>query len=161
MNEFVLVTRWIIPAPIETVWTALHDVAQWPQWWKYVKQVTELEPGDAEGVGATRRFVWATRLPYHVRFDMRTLRVRRPVLIEGRACGDLNGIGRWELQTVERHTLVRYEWRVSADKPWMKVFAPLLKPVFEWNHDEVMRAGKEGLLRHLSCTAVPTRHYQM
>src|SRR5207253_9725675 len=99
--------------------------------------------------------------PYRVRFDMRTLRVRRPVLIEGRASGDLNGIGRWELQTVERHTLVRYEWRVSADKPWMKVLAPVLKPVFEWNHDEVMRAGKEGLLRHLSCTVVPTRHYQM
>ncbi len=150
MNEFVLLTRWLIPAPIETVWSALHDVQRWPTWWKYVKEVTELDAGDADSVGAVRRFVWGTRLPYRVAFDMRTTRITRPVLIEGEASGDLNGSGRWELQTIGHNTLVRYEWCVSADKHWMKLLAPVLRPVYEWNHDEVMRAGREGLLRHLA-----------
>ncbi len=158
MNQFVLTTRWIIPAPIDAVWSALHDVAQWPSWWKYVKRVTELEPGDAAGIGVRRQFVWATRLPYCVTFEMCTTRVKRPVLIEGRASGDLNGSGRWELQTVDNNTLVRYEWRVSADKLWMRLLAPLLHPVYVWNHDEVMRAGREGLLRYLAVKRPAARH---
>src|SRR5206468_3126127 len=104
MSDFVLNTRWLIPAPIDQVWNALHEVRHWPHWWPYVKAVTELAPGDADGIGATHRFVWATRLPYQVSFDMRTLRMKRPVLIEGEARGDLNGTGRWELQTVDRNT---------------------------------------------------------
>jgi hypothetical protein len=161
MNEFVLVTRWLVPAPIDAVWTALRDVRQWPSWWKYVKDVTELAPGDTNGVGVTHRFVWATRLPYRVVFDMRTVRIQRPVLIEGRASGDLNGTGRWELRTADRNTLVRYEWRVRAAKSWMKLLAPLLHPVFVWNHDAVMRAGKDGLLRHLGIQPSTGRHFQV
>ena len=150
MNEFVLLTNWTIPYPIEKVWKAIHDVRVWPTWWRYVKEVTELEPGDADGLGATRRFVWATRLPYEIAFEMRTTRVQRPTLIEGQASGDLNGTGRWALQPLAGQTQVRYEWRVSADKPWMKWLAPLLRPIYVWNHSGVMRAGKEGLLRHLA-----------
>jgi carbon monoxide dehydrogenase subunit G len=130
VHEFVLVSDWRIPAPIEAVWAALHDVEKWPKWWPYVKQVTEIEPVDADGVGARRAFVWATRLPYRIAFEMRTTRVRRPVLMEGRASGDLNGTGRWDLELTAYGTRVRYEWRVSADKPWMRRLAPLLRPVY-------------------------------
>ena len=150
MNEFLLVTIWLIPAPIEAVWKALHDVRKWPTWWRYVKEVTELGPGDTDGLGATRRFVWATRLLYEITFEMHTTRVQRPVLIEGRASGDLNGTGRWELQVLGGQTQVRYEWRVRADKPWMKLLAPLLQPIYVWNHTGVMQTGREGLLRHLA-----------
>lgn len=153
MNEFVLVTCWTIPAPIEAVWAALHDVQQWPTWWPYVKQVTEIEPGDADGVGARHEFVWATRLPYRIAFEMRTTRVLRPLLIEGRASGDLNGTGRWDLEPVANGTRVRYEWRVSADKPWMRRLALLLRPVYVWNHNGVMRGGERGLLRHLGAAS--------
>jgi hypothetical protein len=150
MNEFVLVTRWMIPALIEVVWEALHDVQQWPTWWKYVKEVSEIEAGDADGVGARRHFVWATRLPYCIAFEMRTTRVLRPKLIEGRAGGDLNGTGRWDLKPVEGGTDVRYEWRVSADKPRMRLLAPLLRPMYVWNHGGVMQAGRDGLVRYLA-----------
>lgn len=149
MNDFVLITRWVIPAPIDTVWEAIRDVEQWPQWWRYVSQVTELKAGDGYGVGAMRRFVWGTRLPYRVVFVMRTTRVMRPVLLEGEADGDLNGVGRWELQSVDDQTLVRYEWRVHPGRSWMKLLTPVLHPVFVWNHNGVMRAGEEGLVRYL------------
>jgi uncharacterized protein YndB with AHSA1/START domain len=150
MNDFVLTTRWIIPASIEAVWGALHDVQAWPRWWKYVREVTELEHGDKDGVGARHRFVWATRLPYQITFEMQTTRLQRPFAIEGRARGDLDGTGRWELKSVAGGTQVQYEWRVIADKPWMKWLAPLLRPVFIWNHGGVMGAGRDGLLRILA-----------
>jgi len=31
----------------------------------------------------------------------------------------------------------------------MARLAPLARPIFEWNHNGVMRAGGEGLARHL------------
>jgi uncharacterized protein YndB with AHSA1/START domain len=153
MNEFVLVTTWTIPAPIEAVWAVLHDVQHWPTWWPYVRQVTEIEPGDADGVGARRGFVWSSRLPYRIAFEMRTTQMRRPVLIEGQASGDLNGTGRWDLEPIAGGTQVRYEWRVSADKPWMRWLAPVLRPLYVWNHNAVMRGGEQGLLRHLAAAA--------
>jgi uncharacterized protein YndB with AHSA1/START domain len=152
-NEFVLTTRWVVAAPIDSVWRVLHDVQAWPSWWRYVRAVRVLQRGDADGVGARRRFVWATRLPYDIAFDMRTTRVERPRLLEGEASGDLNGSGRWQLRRARGGTLLRYEWRVRADKAWMRWLAPLLRPVFVWNHNAVMRAGEAGLRRLLAAPA--------
>ncbi|MBI3898313.1 MAG: SRPBCC family protein [Gammaproteobacteria bacterium] len=149
MTQFELLTRWLVPAPINVVWDALHDVGKWPSWWRYVKQVQQIEAGDTDGIGSIQRFVWATRLPYRVSFDMRTTQLQRPFLIEGHANGDLDGTGRWQLRTVEGSTLVRYEWRVKADKAWMKALAPLLRPLYVWNHNGVMAAGEEGLRNYL------------
>jgi hypothetical protein len=33
----------------------------------------------------------------------------------------------------------------------MNLMAPLLRPVFEWNHDWVMRRGGEGISQLLGC----------
>jgi hypothetical protein len=44
---------------------------------------------------------------------------------------------------------VVYDWRVRSTKPWMNLLAPVARPVFEHNHDVVMRWGGEGLARRL------------
>jgi hypothetical protein len=44
---------------------------------------------------------------------------------------------------------VLYEWNVSTTKPWMNAIGPFARPVFERNHDVVMRWGGEGLARRL------------
>jgi hypothetical protein len=41
---------------------------------------------------------------------------------------------------------------VRTTKRWMNLLAPFARPVFEYNHDVVMRWGGEGLARRLSCT---------
>lgn len=46
-------------------------------------------------------------------------------------------------------TAVVYEWEVETTKRWMNVVGPLARPVFEYNHDVVMRWGGEGLARRL------------
>jgi carbon monoxide dehydrogenase subunit G len=147
--QFSLTTHWHLDAPIERVWEALSSPEQWPRWWRYVLAVVDLEKGDADGVGALRRYTWSSRLPYRLSFNMRTNAIERPLCMQGTASGDLDGTGMWRLEALGNTTRVRYDWTVMVGKPWMRLFAPLLAPVFAWNHDQVMREGGAGLARHL------------
>ncbi len=149
MSEFALVTRWHLDAPIEHVWDAIVSVETWPRWWRYVLAVEDLQPGDGDGLGALRRYTWASRLPYRLSFEMRVSVVERPTLLEGVAEGDLAGTGRWRLSAQRATTHVRYDWTVAVTKAWMRVFSPLLEPAFRWNHNAVMAEGGRGLARHL------------
>ena len=149
MRQYSLVTQWHLQAAIEPVWQALVSPEEWPQWWRYVKAVVELEEGDARGIGALRRYTWSSKLPYRLSFEMRTTALARPTLIEGAAIGDLNGTGRWQLSESGTTTRVRYTWTVSTNKDWMNLLAPVLAPVFAWNHDQVMHEGGRGIARHL------------
>jgi len=148
-RQFHLVTHWHLDAPIRRVWEALSKPGDWPRWWRYVRAVEQLAPGDDEGIGAVRRYTWTSRLPYRIRFDMRTTALQEPVLMEGVASGDLQGSGRWQLQSEGSTTRVRYDWIVLVDKPWMRLFAPVLAPAFAWNHNQVMREGGRGLAAHI------------
>jgi uncharacterized protein YndB with AHSA1/START domain len=144
-SHYEFVTRWSVDAPIDAVWAKISEPEQWPEWWRGVKAVRLLEAGDAEGAGAYRRFTWRSRLPYDLTFNMRTARVERPHLIEGVADGELTGFGRWRLAPDGLRTRVRYDWQVEATKPWMRILAPVARPLFAWNHDVVMRWGLDGL----------------
>jgi uncharacterized protein YndB with AHSA1/START domain len=148
-TSFHLLTGWSFDAPRETVWRALIAPEEWPSWWRAVAAVERLAEGDANGVGAVRRMTWRTALPYTLTFDMRTTRVEPMALIEGRAEGELTGIGRWRLSGDGAHTGAQYEWIVDVTKPWQRLFAPLLRPVFTWNHNIVMAWGEAGLARKL------------
>jgi uncharacterized protein YndB with AHSA1/START domain len=146
--DYTFLTTWCVDAPIDAVWDVIFDTERWPEWWKGVEQVVELEPGDDNKVGNLSRYTWKSRLPYRLEFDMRTTRVERPHLIEGVAQGELEGEGRWRFYD-GRGTAVTYEWVVKTTEPWMNLLAPLARPVFAWNHDVVMRQGGEGLARRL------------
>ena len=149
MKQFSLITHWHLDAPIERVWDALTKPEEWSRWWRYVHAVVELEKGDAQGIGTLRRYTWSSRLPYRLSFEMRTTALEHPTFIEGVAAGDLIGTGRWRLDSLDKGTHVQYEWTVVAGKKWMRAFAPMLAPMFAWNHDQVMREGERGLARHL------------
>jgi hypothetical protein len=72
MHDFALHSTWNIPADVAAVWAALRKVRLWPAWWPYVKGVTELTAGHANGIGAMTRFHRATRLLYRIDIDIRT-----------------------------------------------------------------------------------------
>jgi len=148
-TRFHLVTEWQVEAPLDRVWALLVAPQDWPGWWRAVERVELVEPGDEDGIGALRRMTWKTALPYSLAFSMRTTRVEAMRLIEGRASGELDGTGRWTLSPSPGGTAVRYDWIVEVTKPWMRLAAPLLRPVFAWNHDIVMGWGKEGIARRL------------
>ncbi len=149
MADYRFLTTWVLDAPIERVWDALYDSERWPEWWRGVEEVEKVEDGDDEGRGSLGRYVWKSRLPYRLEFDMRTTRVERPRLMEGEADGELAGTGRWRMFEQDGVTAVVYEWNVRTTSAWMNVLAPLARPFFAWNHDVVMRWGGEGLARRL------------
>ena len=154
MADYQFVTLWRLRAPVDAVWQAIVESEKWPSWWKGVVLVEELAPGDASGVGGKRRYVWRSKLPYTLAFDMEVMRVEPTSLLEGRASGELEGSGVWELSEAEGVTTVHYTWRVKTTRAWMNLLAPLLRPVFVWNHDYVMKAGAEGLARLLDAELV-------
>ncbi len=152
MAEYAFLTTWLLDAPREPVWEAVHDQASWPRWWRGVEEARELSrPEHGGDVGTVAAMVWKSFLPYRVSFQVETTRVERPTLLEGRATGELEGIGRWRFYEQDGVTAVLYEWNVTTTAAWMNRLAPLLRPVFEWNHDWVMRRGGEGIAALLGC----------
>ena len=149
-TKFHLVTIWTIDASVEDVWRVLNTPETWPDWWPSVKEVTLLRQGNEAGIGAVRRMKWSTALPYDLAFDMETTRVEPMAVIEGRASGELDGVGRWTLQAAGAKSNVRYDWIVEVTKPWMVTLSFILKPVFSWNHGIVMERGRQGLVRRLA-----------
>lgn len=147
--HFDLVSQWRIHAPVALVWAALADPASWPRWWPYVHEVHTLIEGGVDGVGAVRRIVWSTRLPYRIEIEVEGIEVVRHQRLRGRSRGQLDGEGLWLLRAEPGFTDVTYVWRVTLKRRWMRWLAPLMAPVFRWNHHGVMRAGEAGLRRLL------------
>jgi hypothetical protein len=148
MAEYRFHTLWRFDAPLDEVWNAILDSPRWPQWWKGVEEVRELAQGDDSGVGSVQRYTWKGMLPYRLTFDMRITEVKPMVLLEGEASGELEGLGCWQFSRERNVTVVRYDWHVHTTKRWMNLMAPLARPLFKWNHDYLMDAGRHGL-KHL------------
>ncbi len=146
-------TLWQLEANIEEVFKAIATPTSWPEWWVYVKKVTELSAVES-GAGSVHHFEFDTKLPYSLKFTLQNTKKQVPNLLEGRAVGELEGIGRWTLEQQGSMTVVHYLWEVSTNKVWMNLLAPLLRPVFEWNHHQVMRQGAKGLASYLGVRLV-------
>jgi Polyketide cyclase / dehydrase and lipid transport len=130
-------------------WEVLQEPLRWPEWWRGVQRVSELDGGDGRRVGSRYRIAWRSRVPYELEFDFVVRRVDEPCCMAGEAIGDLQGSGTWRLFEQNGITAVVYDWDVTTSKRWMNLIAPLARPVFEYNHDVVMRWGGEGLARRL------------
>ncbi len=149
MAEYHFVSTWQFQAPIERVWDEIFHAERWPSWWKYVVGVDELEPGAPDGVGKRLHLLFRTRLPYALGFDVCLTRVQAPSKLEAQATGELEGAGRWTLTSANGGTVVRYNWDIRTTRWWMNLLAPVARPAFKWNHDELMREGGESLARRL------------
>ena len=149
MADYDFLTTWRLAAPLETVWEAIYHSECWPEWWPGLLSVVELEKGDDDGIGNLRRYTWKGVLPYRLVFDIRTTRIDRPFLLVGTASGELTGTGVWRFSEQGGYVVVTYEWRVATRKRWMNLLAPLARPLFCWNHDQVMRRGEAGLARFI------------
>ena len=147
MPQYRFVTLWRLQAPIERVFAEIDDVESWPTWWPNVRRVEQLDAGDAEKLGARYRTVFAGRIPYELRFDLRVTDRVPPTSLIGAATGELEGIGDWTLWTEEDWTLVRYVWAIRTTARWMNLFAPLpfVDAIFRLNHHAVMRNGLVGI----------------
>jgi len=149
MSQFDLVTLWRIGASLGDVWDAVVQPAFWPQWWRGLEEVAELERGDADGIHNRQRFIWKGALPYRLVTEIKTIRLEPMVMIAGEASGDVAGLGVWRFTCQDGVTVVRYEWQVRAASPWFWVLANAARPLVRWNHGKIMEWGAHGLARRL------------
>ena len=142
-------TSWLIESPRDDVWEVLQDTLRWPEWWRGVVRVSEIDAGDDGRVGSRYRVAWRSRIPYELVFDFTVRELEAPLRMQGSATGGLEGAGCWQLFEQGGLTAVTYQWDVATTKRWMNLVGPLARPLFEYNHDVVMRWGGEGLARRL------------
>lgn len=147
MADYHFTTTWKLNAPLEKVWYEIKHAHQWPEWWKGVEKAEEVQ----EYVGD---FTFRSVLPYSISFRSNVVAIDDMKRIEGRASGELTGIGIWHFTTEDGCTVVRYYWTVKTTKWWMNVLSPIARPAFEWNHNIIMRWGGEGLAQRLGCQLV-------
>ncbi len=148
--HFDLVSQWTIPAPVERVWAALTHAETWPHWWPGVVSVRTLRIADPGGLGTIQRIEWLTSLGWRILIDVEAIEVLPNERLRGRSRGHLDGEGLWLLRGEAGRTFVTYVWRVKVERRWMRWLAPLLAPLFRWNHRALMRAGEQGLVRYLA-----------
>ena len=149
MPHYEFETTWKLRTPLPGVWGAIVASERWPEWWRGVERVEPLQVGDEQGIGARHRLTWRSKLPYTLSFETEVVRVEPMSLIEGRASGELEGVGIWRLAEEDGVTTAHYTWRVRTTRWWMNLLAPIGRPAFRWNHDYVMHNGAVGLAKLL------------
>ncbi|MBD2357624.1 polyketide cyclase [Tolypothrix sp. FACHB-123] len=159
MADYRFLTIWHLDAPIEKVWDAIIHSERWPDYWKAVESVVELQVGEPSGVGNIRRFTWKTPLSYKLAFDTCIQRIDAPVLMEAVAHGEVEGMGLWELEAVENGTIVRYTWTVKTTKVWMNLLAIFIRPLMEWNHNVIMQQGGKAMAQLLNAHLLKNESY--
>ncbi|HZP25762.1 MAG TPA: SRPBCC family protein [Dehalococcoidia bacterium] len=143
--EYVFIDEWDVHAPIESVFHALSDARTYPLWWKPVYIGVSAGEGPVEA-GAVAMQHFKGRLPYHLRTRAEVTRYEPPHLIESKVTGDLSGTGIWTLTQAGPDTVhVKFDWRVAADRPFIRLLTPILRPLFRWNHNWAIARAKEGL----------------
>jgi hypothetical protein len=150
-NSYHFVTNWVFrDAHINEVVQVLSDARDLPRWWPQVYlAVTELAPGDANGVGKHVELHTKGWLPYTLRWRFVVTESNPPHGFAIRASGDFEGEGRWSLRQDGATAHVTYDWRIRAEKPLLRRLSFLLKPFFSANHEWAMARGYESLEREL------------
>lgn len=150
-KAFHIPTTWRVKGTVEEVYKILSTPTDFVRWWPSVYiEVSELKAGDEDGIGRVVRLRTKGKLPYTLGWQAEAVEIEKPHRIRICAQGDLEGCGEWQFSQEGEWVTIRYNWIVYATKPWMNVLAPVLKPIFVWNHLWAMRQGEIGLRRELS-----------
>jgi uncharacterized protein YndB with AHSA1/START domain len=144
MREYVFVDEWDVSAPLDAVFDALADARTYPDWWTPTYETVEADGPPEAGRVSRQRF--GGKLPYTLKTESTIVRMDPPYEFEVSVVGDLRGRGVWTLTARDGGRVhVRFDWRVFADRPLLRVLTPVLRPLFRWNHNVAIRAAMSGL----------------
>jgi len=137
--DYHFVTHWRVKGPIQKIYEILKDGRSYSRWWRpaYVSS-EEVEPRKIEALVRAK-------LPYTLRFTTEVIHEDPPHEFKIRASGELEGTGLWKLHQDGEMTEVTFFWDVRAQKTLVRWLSFLLKPLFIWNHDWVMKTGETAL----------------
>jgi uncharacterized protein YndB with AHSA1/START domain len=142
-SEYLFVDEWGVAAPPEAVYDALADARTYPQWWR--PTYLDVQADGPPAVGAVSHHRFKGRLPYVLNVRSRITRHEPPHVVSTEVDGDLRGQGTWTLTPTESGTHVRFDWRVFADRPLLRLLTPIARPAFRANHAWAIARAMEGL----------------
>ena len=144
-NAYHFITHWRVKGTVKEVADILGDAADLVRWWPSVYLgVKVLEPGDERGLGKVVDLYTNGWLPYTLRWSFRVTEVREDgfTLV---AWGDFVGRGIWTFEQDGPWVNVIYDWKIDAEKPLLRYFSFIMKPIFSANHRWAMARGEESL----------------
>jgi len=147
--ELAFTDEWRVAAEPAQVWAVVRRVEGWPGWWPSVRSVVPLRNNRTGGAAPGWEFTFRTRLPYTMIFDAELVREEPLVEVQTRITGRVRGSGTWGVRAVDGGTLVHFDWLVRPELAWMRRVTPLARPVFRWNHRQLMAEGGAGLAQRL------------
>ena len=116
-TQYSFITKWEIEAPLQQVWDAIYNSLEWPQWWKGVISVEEIEKGDSNGINGVKVYTWKSVLPYKLKFTMQLTENEPLKRLKGIAFGKLEGQGEWTFNEKNGIIQIQYNWDVYTKKP--------------------------------------------
>lgn len=144
-NDYHFITVWRVESTIEEVSNIIGDASDLVRWWPSVYlEVKVLEPGDERGLGKVVSLYTKGWLPYTLRWTFRVTEVRNDgfTLV---ASGDFDGRGIWTFEQDGPYVNITYDWKIKAEKPLLRYFSFIMKPIFAANHRWAMAKGEESL----------------
>ena len=150
-NQYAFLTHWRVAGTCGEVADILGDPLDLPRWWPSVYlRVEETRPPDASGLHRRVRLRTKGWLPYTLTWESDLVESCYPYGFALVATGDFDGRGVWTFAQDGAYVDITYDWRLSAEKPLLRTFSFLLKPVFEANHRWAMAQGEESLTLELA-----------
>lgn len=149
-NDYHFITLWRVKSTVEEVSEILGDPRGLVRWWPSVYlDVKVLEEGDEHGLGRVVSLYTKGWLPYTLRWDFRVTEVK-PDGFTIVAWGDFDGRGIWTFEQDGAWVNITYDWKIKAEKPLLRYFSFVMKPIFSANHRWAMAKGEESLKLELA-----------
>src|SRR6266480_4391741 len=144
-NDYHFITHWCVPGALKEVSDIIGDARELTRWWPSVYlDVRVLAPGDEHGLGKVVSLYTKGWLPYTLRWDFRVIAVRQNGFALA-AWGDFDGRGIWTFEQDGPWVNITYDWNILAEKPLLRYFSFIMKPIFSANHRWAMAKGEESL----------------
>lgn len=141
-SHYAFHSRWLVPLSREALWDEVEELLAGDDpmvWWDSV----EVTHYDGKVLAARA----ASAFGYRLAFRLDHLEVSRPRQLTFDSDGDLRGRGIVTFVEGEdgRSSVMHIDWRVEADRRWMRLTGWLLRPVFVAGHHLIMRRGEREL----------------
>jgi hypothetical protein len=150
-NHYQFITTWRVQASLEEINAIIGNAPDLVRWWPSVYlDVRELASGDSRGLGKVVSLYTKGWLPYTLRWQFGVSDVNYPHGFTLTAWGDFVGCGIWTFEPDDDHVIIQYDWKISAEKPLLKYFSLIMKPIFSANHHWAMARGEESLKLELA-----------
>lgn len=149
-NDYRFITHWHVQGTMKEVTDILGNANDLVRWWPSVYlSVKTLKEGDEKGLGKEVSLYTKGWLPYTLRWNFRVSEVTENSFTIT-AWGDFDGRGIWTFEQDGSLVNITYDWKISAEKPLLRYFSFIMKPIFSANHRWAMAKGEESLRLELA-----------